>query len=132
MQVTENVNLRINRVVLRPDKLTPSSLIGKDTSPSSSAVAGAVSFALSSSSPYSPLAIRQNLLSSSVVKMMSDPSEEKLSTRVRMHLGEFPLQTSSEVYVSESLVWFTHFRDTLCCTKFFYLYILQKNYWPER
>ena len=43
---------------------------------------------------------------------MSDPS------RVRMHLGEFPLQTSPEVYVSESLVWFSHLRDTLCCTKF--------------
>ena len=102
-EATENVYLRINRVVLRPDKLISGSLIGRDTSPSSSAVGGAVSFSLSSSSPYSPLAIRQSLLSSSIVKMMSDPSEEKSSTRVRMHLGEFPLQTSPEVYVTELL-----------------------------
>ena len=39
---------------------------------------------------------------------MSDPSEEKPSSRVRMHFGEFPLHTSPEVYVSESLVWFSH------------------------
>ena len=45
---------------------------------------------------------QQSHLSSSVVKMISDPSEEKIksSTRVRMHLGEFPRQTSPEVYVS--------------------------------
>ena len=35
-----------------------------------------------------------------------------------MPLEEFPLQTSLEVYVSESLVWFSHLRDTFCCTKF--------------
>ena len=33
-------------------------------------------------------------------------------------LGEFPFQTSPEVYVSESLVWLSHLGDTLCCTKF--------------
>ena len=74
-QATENVYLRINRVVRGLDELTAlGSLIGRDTSPSSSAVGGAVSFSLSSSSLLSPLAIPQSLLSSSVVKMMSVPS----------------------------------------------------------
>ena len=50
-KLLENVYLRINCVVLRPDKLTPGSLIGRDTSPSSSAAVGAVSLSLSSSSP---------------------------------------------------------------------------------
>ena len=74
MQATENVYLRINRVVRGLDELTPGSVIRRDTYPSSSAVGGAVSFSLSSSSLWPSLAIPLTRLSSSVVKMMSDPS----------------------------------------------------------
>ena len=112
----ENVHLRINRVVRDLDELTHGSLIGRVTSPSSSAVGGAVSFSLSSSSLWSPLAIPRSLLSSSVVKMMSDPS------RV---LGlECPWGNSHYrhhrrcMLVNHLSGLASHLSDTLCCTKF--------------